>query len=380
MLSAWAYSLPFRKANGTDAERTGWILRLGSGPEAGWAEACPLPQWGGDDMATTRAALAHALASGESEDSLLALAGLPEAFEAWGVDPVATPVAAAALELTYWDAKARAAGHSLAAELAASLPGGVAKVADSVAVNALLQGESPEAVEAEAKAAVEAGFTAVKLKVGGRDLELDVARAKAARAAVGAKFELRLDANGAWDREGASAAVKALAPVKASFIEQPIAASDEEGLLALAKASKLPIAADESMVNPESARRLIAAGVLGAVVLKPAMLGGLAATAALAAEAKAAGLRVILTGAQDRGLATLAAAHLAAALGLEGPHGFTLGATFDDPSPPAAWVLEQGRLSLSGPGMGLVVRPEIKASPSPVGGGRGPRQGGWGRR
>ena len=88
------------------------------------------------------------------------------------------------------------------------------------------------------------------------------------------------------------------------------------------------------------------------LVLKPARIGGIRATLALAAAAKAAGMDVVVTSVVDSAVGVAAAAHVAAALG--GPaHGLATSAWLaaDVAAPPA---IVAGRLQLAElPGLGL---------------------------
>ncbi|MFN3431312.1 MAG: enolase C-terminal domain-like protein [Candidatus Sericytochromatia bacterium] len=200
-----------------------------------------------------------------------------------------------------------------------------------MAVNALLTGETPDEVSASARSAAAAGFRAVKLKVGGRLLEADVARAIAVREAIGPTIALRLDGNGGWSRDEAVRALRALAACRPEYVEQPVAADDVAGLVAVGRESGVVVAADEAAGNRDSAMACLEAGV-PVLILKPAALGGLVTAGLVAREASRLGGRVVLTSALDRGVGTLGAAHLAAALGLYDPMGLATGGLYAAPA------------------------------------------------
>jgi len=126
--------------------------------------------------------------------------------------------------------------------------------------------------------------------------------------------QLRLDANEAWSVADAQRALEALAGCDVELVEQPIAAEIVGGLARVRRASPIPIAADESVVGLEAARRLIDAGAVDYVVVKPTVVGGITAGRAIADLARPAGVGVIVTTAFEAGLGIAAALHLAATL------------------------------------------------------------------
>jgi L-fuconate dehydratase len=73
--------------------------------------------------------------------------------------------------------------------------------------------------------AVQDGFRQVKLKVGAR-LDDDLRRCAIARAAVGDEVRIALDANQVWDVPEAIAWVRALAPFRPAWIEEPTSPDD----------------------------------------------------------------------------------------------------------------------------------------------------------
>jgi o-succinylbenzoate synthase len=222
---------------------------------------------------------------------------------------VAAPAARFAVETALFDLVARTRRGSLAAVLA---NGGA--IRESVAVNALLRETAPEAAAAEALRARAQGFRTVKLKVGADGAARDRERLEAVRAALGASVQIRADANGAWPVELAISVLRELEPVELELVEQPVAARDVAGLARVRSAVLVPIAADESAAAPESVARVLALGAADALALKPAAIGGLRASLALAERARAAGVRVYVTSGLDGALARAAALALAAAL------------------------------------------------------------------
>jgi L-fuconate dehydratase len=76
-----------------------------------------------------------------------------------------------------------------------------------------------------AREALDAGFTHLKVKVGG-DPAADLRRARLVRDAIGPVNRLSLDANQAWGIDGAIRAIRALAEVDPWWIEEPTSPDD----------------------------------------------------------------------------------------------------------------------------------------------------------
>jgi L-alanine-DL-glutamate epimerase-like enolase superfamily enzyme len=150
--------------------------------------------------------------------------------------------ALSAVDIAGWDRLARLSGMPLRRllggsqnEIAAYGSGGYYRPGDPV-----------EVVLAQVERYLGLGFTDVKIKVGGLPLADDVARVRAARAAVGEAGRLALDANNAW-RNVADAlhAIKAFADLDIWWIEEPLMPDDIAGHAELTRRSPIPIATGE---------------------------------------------------------------------------------------------------------------------------------------
>jgi O-succinylbenzoate synthase len=153
------------------------------------------------------------------------------------------------------------------------------------------------------------GFPAVKVKVGRRNQEDDVALVAAVRDAVGPGVALRVDANGAWDLDTAEAMIRRLARWDLELVEQPVAGLDE--LARLRRRVDVPVAADECMRSVEDARCLAALDAADAVVLKVQPLGGVRPSLRVA---EAAGVPALVTSMRETSIGIAAGLALAAAL------------------------------------------------------------------
>jgi L-alanine-DL-glutamate epimerase-like enolase superfamily enzyme len=107
------------------------------------------------------------------------------------------------------------------------------------------------------------GFHAVKMKVG-RDPLNDPHRVDVARAAIGDRVGLFVDANGAFDRPAALAAAAAFAERDVTWFEEPVTSDDLEGLRLVRDRAPagMAIAAGEYAWDPWVARGLLQAGAV----------------------------------------------------------------------------------------------------------------------
>ncbi len=93
----------------------------------------------------------------------------------------------------------------------------------------------------------DAGFHAIKMKVGRPSLREDVARVAAMRAHLGDDFPLMVDANMQWTTQQAITAAKALADFQLYWLEEPTIPDDYAAHARIAREGGLPIATGENL-------------------------------------------------------------------------------------------------------------------------------------
>ncbi|MEM7410176.1 MAG: o-succinylbenzoate synthase [Myxococcota bacterium] len=302
---------PLATAHGTIRAREGWIvlLRDASG-EVGYGEAAPLPGFGLESREEAEAAL-RAVGAELCKFGRRSLMTNLDHVDAMAKD---RPCARGALDTALHDLASRLQGVPLSALLADR---GRRRPRARVGVAALLSATGPSDLGEEAAAAVAAGFPALKLKVGLGNADLE--RVAAVRRVCPDAVELRLDANGAWEEADARERLAALAPYRPAWVEQPVA--DVEALARLRETSPVPLGADECLSNHASAGRIAERQAADVWVLKPAVLGGLRATQAMAELARASDALPVIGGFLDSAVGTWAAVSLAAALAKGPPSG-----------------------------------------------------------
>lgn len=109
----------------------------------------------------------------------------------------------------------------------------------------------------EAEAFVDAGFKAVKMRLGSADPAVDVARVRAVRKAIGPGIRLMADANQGLSESQAIRLGRALEAFDLTWFEEPLPAWDVEGLARVAAALDTPIASGETEYTRYGFRRML---------------------------------------------------------------------------------------------------------------------------
>jgi len=136
--------------------------------------------------------------------------------------------------------------------------------------------DTPNAV-ARATALARAGFSAIKVKVG-RDPRSDLERLRAIRGTIGPRVELRVDGNQGYTWSQALNFARGAKDLNIAFFEQPVAASDYEGMRVLTESSPIPIMADEMVLTADDAKKVRWSNAAKAVNLKLMKHGGICRT------------------------------------------------------------------------------------------------------
>ncbi|MFI9611672.1 enolase C-terminal domain-like protein [Streptomyces sp. NPDC052023] len=122
--------------------------------------------------------------------------------------------------------------------------------------------------------AVADGFRQIKLKVGA-DLDDDIRRCRAARAAVGPHVRMAIDANQRWDVAEAIRWTRALAEFHPYWIEEPTSPDDILGHAAIRRAvAPAKVATGEHAHNRIVFKQLLQAGAVDVLQLDAARVGG----------------------------------------------------------------------------------------------------------
>lgn len=161
-------------------------------------------------------------------------------------------------------------------------PSGFTEGKDSLGINGLIWMGSRDDMMRQIRVKIEEGFSCLKLKIGALKFDDELELLELLRREFSADdLEIRVDANGAFKPRQALEMLRILSGFDLHSIEQPIPAGHPESMAGLCSASPVPIALDEELIGKQSTaerRKLIETIRPQYIVLKPGLLGGIAAS------------------------------------------------------------------------------------------------------
>ncbi len=267
----WPLAEAFVISRGSKTEASVIVAEVGDGTVVGWGECVPYARYGETVETVSRqieVARQH-LARIQVGEAQAARALLPELL--------APGAARNALDCALWDYQAKRNGTTVAA-LAGSTSPAVVLTAYTLSL------DTPDAMAAKARQA--AHLPLLKLKLGGNG---DDARLRAVRAA---RPDARIiaDANESWTDDLLFTLLQTALETGVELIEQPLPAGNDAALANRPRG--VAVCADESLHTRADLPRL--AGNYDAVNIKLDKTGGLTEALALASEARALGLDIMV--------------------------------------------------------------------------------------
>lgn len=176
----------------------------------------------------------------------------------------------------------------------------------------------------------EAGFRAIKMKVGRPSLREDIERVAKMRAHLGADFPLMADANMRWSADQAVTAARALQEFNLVWLEEPTIPDDLPGNRRVLQEGGVPVAAGENLHTLHEFRAAVTAGAVSYPEPDVSNCGGYTVFRKVAALAEAHNLPVTSHGVHDLTVHALAAVPNRTYMEA---HGFSLEAFIADPMP-----------------------------------------------
>ena len=170
------------------------------------------------------------------------------------------------IEVAVWDALAKILDKPLHRLLAERFNGGKVpeKVFCYVGGGWYFPGQTIKDLQDEMRRHLDAGYTMVKMKVGGMTLAEDMARIEAVKSVVGNRGALAVDANCKFERDDALAYAKALAPFKLRWFEEPSDPLDYALMAELAGFYEPALATGENLFSIPDVENLVRFGGLRA--------------------------------------------------------------------------------------------------------------------
>jgi len=254
----------------------------------GYGEAFGLPH-AGAAAAIVEGVIAPTLSGAQIDEPATMLDDLGRYFASMGCTRGAAIEALSGVDIALWDLKARAAGVPLAALLGAA-PGPVATYVSPIAFQ-----DHPDKSAKAARAYIDQGFRALKLKIG-RGLRTDIDHVAAVRREAGSSVPLYLDANCAYDVRTAIEVARALVPYDIGWYEEPVPPDDPKALAEVRRNSPVPIAAGENEFTLQAYAALVAADAVDFLQPNIARAGGVSGVLAIGALCAQHGIKLALHG------------------------------------------------------------------------------------
>ena len=291
------FQLPFRKpfsfGGNTVTERTGFYLTLISADGIkSQGEAAPLPGLSSESIRKTQHDLEEIKPylfdleiSSDKKYLITHLRAHPQIN-------TLCPSAKFAVEAAILSLAAQNSGQSLSEFLDSDL--------QDVSSAALLQGTYDQVI-ADTKQMVSHGVDIFKLKVGDRNIPLDVKKVNDIRALIGEDALLRLDGNRVWSLKEALLFVELTGIKQIEYIEEPL--SDISQLSAFYQQTHIPVALDETLsvlrcgitAPGRCSPTLAQHEAVQAYVLKPMILGGIIPILDWVQEARSSGRKAVIS-------------------------------------------------------------------------------------
>ncbi|GKV57219.1 dipeptide epimerase [Sporosarcina sp. NCCP-2222] len=214
--------------------------------------------------------------------------------------------AKAALDIACYDLMGKAANQPVY-----NLLGG--RYYDKLELPKVISILSPEEMAEKAKQAVAEGYKTLKLKVG-TDKRLDVERIRAVREAVGHEIALKVDANQGWETSADTMYVlQRITDCQIDWIEQPVIATDIDGLAEIKQKTTIPVMIDEGLHGDKEMNEITVKRAVDMVNIKLMKCGGIYPATHIVHQAQLAGYTCQVGSMVESAIASAAGLHLSTA-------------------------------------------------------------------
>jgi L-alanine-DL-glutamate epimerase-like enolase superfamily enzyme len=201
-------------------------------------------------------------ATGNNLDPAKILACMMQREKAGGHSERSIPIGT--IEVAVWDAVAKIADKPLHRLLAERFNGGriAERVFCYVGGGWYTPGETHKTVQDEMRRHLDAGYTMLKMKVGGLPLADDVRRVEAVKSILPPGTQLAVDANCKFGRADALAYARALEPFGLRWFEEPCDPLDYATLAEVSDAYGAPLSTGENLFSTQDVENLALFGGL----------------------------------------------------------------------------------------------------------------------
>ena len=188
------------------------------------------------------------------------------------------------IDMALWDALGRLTGRAVA-----ELLGGSCKPVPAYDSFGIID---PSADRPALEGSLEAGFQAIKIKIGAVGPAEDVETVRAVREIIGPDVQLMVDLNQSQDADSAIRRIDRLAPYQLSWVEEPVAAEDLTGHARVRAATAVPIQTGENWWFAADMARAIEAEACDLAMPDLMKIGGITGWLKAMALAEAASLPI----------------------------------------------------------------------------------------
>ena len=200
-----------------------------------------------------------------------------------------------AVDIALWDLM----GKTLGKPVHKLLGGFRDRIPTYVAGGYYEEGKGLRELAQEMEENLELGARAVKMKIGGVEINQDVERVRVVRETIGPDVKLMVDANNAYVAYQAVEIARKMEPYDVFWFEEPVAPDDYEGHARVARSSSIPVATGENEYTRYGFRDLIQHGSASILNADAQILGGITEFMNVASLAAAHDLHVAPHGAQE---------------------------------------------------------------------------------
>jgi len=168
-----------------------------------------------------------------------------------------------------------------------------------IPVNALIEADMA-LIERKTPELIESGYRTIKMKIGRKSLDDDIAAVKRLMEIAGKEVKIRLDVNRLWSLEAALTFSNIIDVSSLDYIEEPL--NNPQNLQALYERTQMPIALDETLAEYKLNLEELPFGAPKTFIIKPSALGKLSYTFTLHDIGMARNISCVLTSAFESGL------------------------------------------------------------------------------
>jgi O-succinylbenzoate synthase len=313
------FRFPAGTSRGVLREKTSWFIMLENKGKQGIGEAGPLPGLSPDKLSQLDGRLSEICTALLKEE--------------WPEKEAGALKLAAKLAGTQWPA----IRFAIETALLDWQQGGRRILFDNafsrgeqpIPINGLIWMGEKESMRERMQQKLKEGFNCLKMKIGAINFKEECAILEEVREHYPPEIiTLRVDANGAFTPEEAPDKLKMLAQYQLHSIEQPIRAGQPEAMHHLCRISPVPVALDEELIGvdvEENGRALLEQIRPQYIILKPSLLGGIAASRKWIALAEELEIGWWMTSALESNIGLNAIGQFAATCQISGPQGLGTG-------------------------------------------------------